>query len=136
MIGNEIIAEIFKEQIKLGIVGFIPDNNNEEYVQLTYGKPAKMGEVFSHNELMNLPDSNNMIEAYKNGCKTEKEILAYTDAITKKALKKAVETGTYQITDRIGLLHCKDNNVECSWDIVDEVITPEGHRLYVRKHSY
>lgn len=76
MIENDTIAEILKAPINLGIAGFFLDDNNEEDVRLTYAKPAVMGEVFSPNELVNPPDSKNMIEAYKNGCKTEEEMLA------------------------------------------------------------
>jgi hypothetical protein len=130
------ILEVFEPFIKMGVVGFNVDCQKEELCHLTFGKPAVMDKVFSNNEIMNLPNSKNMNEAYKNGCKTDEEMSAYTNVISNAALEKAIETGEYQICDTIGMFECKDDDEECNWDMIYEVVTPQGEFLYLRKHTF
>ena len=109
---------------------------------IIYNRPASMDEVLTDSELHNIffdkfSISDNMKEAYKNGCKTDEEVLAYCQELIKPILAKAKESNEYQICDTLGgIFLCQCSHEDCSMDMVYEDCMPNGEFLYLRKHTY
>ncbi len=99
-----------------------------------YGKEGTMLEVFSSDEILEIPQSKNMIEAINKGYKTEDEITEYCNQIVEEKRKEAIQTGQSLVVDTIGIFPCRKYQEDCSEDVVYEVVTPEGEYLYIREH--
>ena len=103
---------------------------------IKYNKEGTMMEVLTIEEILEVPHSQNMIDAIKNGYKTEDAIIEYCNQIAEEKRKEAIQTGQSVIVDIIGLFPCLRYKQDCSKDVVYELITPGGEYLYMRKHCY
>ncbi|MDU1350576.1 hypothetical protein [uncultured Clostridium sp.] len=132
----EEILEAFKPFTEMGKFMISPTIKEDKYYKVLYDKLGTLNEVFSPLEWNNAPFSKNMQEAVNDGCKTGEEIIEYCKKIKEKGKEEAALKGENIIVDSIGLLWCQDPNEDCSWDMVYEVVTPEGEILYKREHCY
>jgi len=102
-----------------------------------YNQLTDFGKAFSQYEILSgLPESDNQKEAYKAGFIEDSEMIKYCESKTKLAHAQAVESNKPQYVDCVGLLPCQHPNEDCSWDIVEIWVTPEGIEQYYRRHMY
>jgi len=132
----EELFNTFKSLSDMGMVGVIPDLQEERNCKVVYNKIATLNQVVSPKEFRELPLSQNMEEAVKSGLKNDEEIIEYGKQKTEIKKEEAIKRGEAVICDTIGMFSCKDSHEECSWDMVYEVVTPNGDCLYLRKHCY
>lgn len=133
------IEEIFEPYIPFiqkGMVGIVQDLKEERMNKVTYNDMCALEEALTSEELWRLQPSENEIEARKSGCKTSDEIIEYCNGILSLKKEEAMKTGKPVICDTIGMFWCKDSHEECSWDMVYEVVTPNGDIRYIREHCY
>ncbi len=105
--------------------------------KLIYNKFEKrLDKVVSSRDLFSLPKSDNMNGAIKSGLVTDEEISEYCDKIQAEKLEEAKKTGKIVIVATIGIFFCENPYEECNWDVVYEVVNPEGEIGYIREHTY
>jgi hypothetical protein len=132
---DEILNE-FKPLIDMGLVGIIADLQEDTGCKVIYNKMATLDKVLSTKEFWRLQPSQKEHEAIKSGCKTEEEIIEYCNKYADVKKEEAIRTGKVVICNVIGMFSCKDSYEDCSWDMVHEVVTPNGNILYIRLHCY
>jgi len=133
---NDEILNEFKPFIDKGLVGVITDLQEERGCKVIYNKMATLDKVLSTKEFWRLQPSQKENEAIKCGCKTDEEIVEYCVKYSKVKKEEAIKTGKAVICNEIGMFSCKDSREDCSWDMVYEVVTPNGDFLYIREHCY
>jgi len=119
-------------------LGVIEKENsiNGKCCKIKYDELGTMSEIFTKEELMYLPASKNMQEAIENGYKENSQIIEYCNKLVKEKVDEAKETGKNVTTDTIGMFPCQSPYEDCSWDMVYEMVTPEGKYFNIRRHCY
>lgn len=128
--------QALKSLVKMGMVGVMPNRLDANHNMVKYEELGTLEEVLTCSENLNLPISKNMQEAINAGYKADEKIIQYCDRIIREKEQEAVETNETVIVDTIGMFSCQDDNVDCSWDIVYQAVTPNREICYERVHCY